>query len=645
MSSFSYTPISGERGEIRLLIIQPGTGDETVECHLQKAVLSEDPSYEALSYTWGSAKNTHLITLNGFPRDVTDNLGLALRSLRQPEKPRTMWIDALCINQADLDEKSEQLPKMWDIYTSATRLVAWLGPARQAPPAQVKTGESIWAQICDFWRKLFGYLFPSRGHDGEAAIEAIQDVVLKLKDVFYEELNHVSPGLLLGLGVNVNLIDWPCIWDFLNRSYWRRVWVVQELASRRAPWIWHEGDTSIIMCGSKSILKTDLERFMVILFAILAWGYREFQKDDGSLIEPLKSSLTLGHTAALRMWQIYFGNSDLEGLLCLTRMLQATVPHDRLYGMLGLVPDEQKYLIVPDYSKPIKSVYADICKGLILHTKSLDCILYNRISYNGERPSWTSDAGPRFPDGVLWEKGEAKFDAATKIPLSIGPTDIPHCLSVKGIRVGVLDVVIGPCNQEMPPEVQRELKEHLHRIGPDLKLPIALDFDCFMSEVVAFRETLSIDDREVLWRTLTMDHVIATVDDKTTPAPQSFEEEFQILMEIRELPADFEPNLRPKDRLDTYHQRSDFRRAVVVNGGNRCFFRTACGKMGLGPYSSRKGHEVAALFGGERFCVLRPVSAGFEVVGDAYVHGGMHGEFLSAVLDGDDSALEEFILY
>jgi hypothetical protein len=51
MSSFSYSPISAERGEIRLLIIQPGSGDAPLERRLEQAALSEKPSYEALSYT------------------------------------------------------------------------------------------------------------------------------------------------------------------------------------------------------------------------------------------------------------------------------------------------------------------------------------------------------------------------------------------------------------------------------------------------------------------------------------------------------------------------------------------------------------------------------------------------------------------
>ncbi|KAF4996500.1 hypothetical protein FDECE_12416 [Fusarium decemcellulare] len=226
MACFSYSPISAERAEIRLLVIEPGAWEEPLECRLQQAVLSEKPPYEALSYTWGDASDKRPITLNGYSWQVTANLECALRSLRQQDKPRTTWIDALCINQEDLEEKAEQVPKMWDIYTSATNVVAWLGPA---------------------------------GDDGDAAMEAIQDIATKLEAMLDDLDPNIGPDNLLRAGIDVSQIDWSSIWSFLNRPYWRRIWVIQELAScTKRGVVAEDGDKGTIMCGSKSMPKAEL---------------------------------------------------------------------------------------------------------------------------------------------------------------------------------------------------------------------------------------------------------------------------------------------------------------------------------------------------------------------------------------------------
>ena len=69
------------------------------------------------------------MSLNGVLYHITKNLECALRYLRHKESPRVLWVDAVCINQNDEDEKSEQVSKMREIYGGATKVYAWLGEA------------------------------------------------------------------------------------------------------------------------------------------------------------------------------------------------------------------------------------------------------------------------------------------------------------------------------------------------------------------------------------------------------------------------------------------------------------------------------------------------------------------------------------
>ncbi|KAK3942808.1 heterokaryon incompatibility, partial [Diplogelasinospora grovesii] len=83
--------------------------------------------YEALSYTWGDPRVTEPVLLNGQEYHATTNLRCALEYLRLPDRKRTLWVDALCINQADNDERCREVQRMGDIYSKAERLTVWLG--------------------------------------------------------------------------------------------------------------------------------------------------------------------------------------------------------------------------------------------------------------------------------------------------------------------------------------------------------------------------------------------------------------------------------------------------------------------------------------------------------------------------------------
>ncbi|RTE78327.1 hypothetical protein BHE90_007203 [Fusarium euwallaceae] len=96
--------------QIRMLHLEPGWGSTPISCTIHLISLTSDPppKYEALSYTWGDPKVTREIIVNGYLVNVTFNLYSALYRLRQPEEMRILWVDALCINQTDVDERGQQ---------------------------------------------------------------------------------------------------------------------------------------------------------------------------------------------------------------------------------------------------------------------------------------------------------------------------------------------------------------------------------------------------------------------------------------------------------------------------------------------------------------------------------------------------------
>lgn len=117
---------------IRLLTILPGREDDTIRCRLKVVGLSTFRKYEALSYTWGAARYEHLIEVNSRPFYITENLWRALADLRYATRPRTIWVDAICINQFDFRERIAQIREMGNIFRLAERVVIWLGPGNDA---------------------------------------------------------------------------------------------------------------------------------------------------------------------------------------------------------------------------------------------------------------------------------------------------------------------------------------------------------------------------------------------------------------------------------------------------------------------------------------------------------------------------------
>lgn len=96
-----YRKLDVEKRQIRLVSILPGSWSDDVACELTIVSLDDNPSYEALSYTWGDPSDTVPILLQGLESPVTKPLHLALRRLRHVGEARRMWVDALCINQSD----------------------------------------------------------------------------------------------------------------------------------------------------------------------------------------------------------------------------------------------------------------------------------------------------------------------------------------------------------------------------------------------------------------------------------------------------------------------------------------------------------------------------------------------------------------
>ncbi|PVH77045.1 HET-domain-containing protein, partial [Cadophora sp. DSE1049] len=203
-----YTSLLGPN-DIRLICLQPGDTEGLV-CDLKHASLSDSPSYEALSYTWGLDdpvldKQFFSITLSDTKFSVAANLYSALKRLRQKE-PRILWVDAICINQDDLLERAQQVRIMSKIYSSASRVLIWLG---EEEPADNLAFDNLRG-----WNERL------------KSPEVASNLSAYLWRVDLTELD--SPA-------------WTGLGSVLSRRWFRRIWVIQEAAM---------AEKAMVICGS-----------------------------------------------------------------------------------------------------------------------------------------------------------------------------------------------------------------------------------------------------------------------------------------------------------------------------------------------------------------------------------------------------------
>jgi Heterokaryon incompatibility protein (HET) len=126
MDPYTYTHL-GQPTSFRLLKVLPGEFAKPLRCSLVECALDSKVQYEALSYTWGDPRDRGSITCDGREILATKPCLDAIQHLRLRLQPRLLWIDAVCINQESLPERSQQVKLMGKIYHQAAKVLVWLG--------------------------------------------------------------------------------------------------------------------------------------------------------------------------------------------------------------------------------------------------------------------------------------------------------------------------------------------------------------------------------------------------------------------------------------------------------------------------------------------------------------------------------------
>jgi hypothetical protein len=694
-----YRPLDKTRDEIRVLVLLPDeTGDDEginrLRCRLEHSPVSE-ASFSALSYVWGPQEENRgplkvhypssgadlrgppLGTVEGkdeadmYHTTIGSNLSWALIHIRKPNQEVRLWIDAVCINQADDIEKSWQVGLMARIYAHANGTLVWLGPnhrddmqslgkaAGVIEAAQQLGSHQIAADLLARygWAKMGLWL--SKGRNW---LPHLTDPGEELEDGL-ELVMAFGHAVLRGLVQEQSLVPFYESLEALARRPWfTRAWVLQEYAlANSVKWI---------------IGQLQVDGDMLYIAVMLAWGFWDscvlddrdvntMRLDLAQWLPPLDQRMAmyfLQLAVAQRnelpslMMQLYLGNSGLQA--------EATDLRDKVFALLALVPDTMG--LEPNYQFSTEHVYTLTASRFILSGHATFLSVPRSSSSLLRLPSWVTDwsAVPRYPARWLGfsAAGDTKPEPIFPLPLDLSQADFTFQADPNS---PVLGVSLAPTIEEFAQRVLarrvglRGLRlDSVAQLGPvaddhfNLEredLDARREIEKIHDELTAFRasqpDTAVRSDTEIRffsrffhllrsWLFDILGHLCeddneawsATLDLVLHGGHTAMNEDgrHQLLRSRIWSAGDL---FDPKNWFLDAAQCTKFLSDIVQLADGCRVFRAAGGSVGYAPVGAQTGDAVVILFGVPTPLVVRPVdSECFAIVGPAYMHSFMNGE-------------------
>lgn len=450
LPKYTYQPLPTATS-IRLIEVRPKSssilGSKTVRLSLITVPLRKAPIFDALSYTWGnpmskfSRKNDEayeskkeFVEIDGRRLEVGLNLVDALHMLQtvnlkaaKQSQAKYIWIDAICINQEDNDEKAAQVSIMGDIYKEATNVIVWIGAQDEFTDDAMTTIRRI------------------------AKIDPQRYAEVQPSDFFQQQV------VLFRLGVwrSLSYTHWLGLTVFLNRPWFSRIWIVQEVILSR---------NAIVVCGSE-VFQWDLLARTLSFLAATTWHtyistatmktFPEVMAKPGAYRKLLEQEESVGigmsavYLTTTRTGILQSGNLALfRYLIQVHRCCHATNPRDKIYALLSLSRRDRPPFtthgqeIVPSYHLTPKELYTRIARIMLLSygdLRFLPQVEDPEWRVLDGLPSWVPDYTVVLAPDPLEVRGDCKWNACGNLKWTPdeGALSSP-LLRVSGILVDTL---------------------------------------------------------------------------------------------------------------------------------------------------------------------------------------------------------------
>jgi hypothetical protein len=587
--------------------------------------------FAALSYVWGNQSKSHSILVNGQETLVTVNLEQALRNFHDGGEfgnGLLLWVDALCINQGDLIERSSQVQRMRMIYGSSWSVVAWLGMESNRSSSALQLVRDLAAV-------------------GEAGCAAQIENQLR------------QDPQLLGNGC------WLALQELMERPYWHRLWVIQEMImGETATWI---------RCGNVLMNWTTFCAGIAVLQEHM-WLIKDIclceDITTAKAYKPMAWSTTSLHLIYQDLF-LHDGSSRSFGrLLDMANSSESSDPRDKVYALTALMSPLLQPRLKPDYSLPISHVYTATARAFIETFDNLEPLRDGNPWGPTHSPSWAADwlwegrvrwsrlEYPLFGPEYLFPREKSTnshnepycADGGVKRDDTFSPNSL--LLSCTGV---IVDAITGLSARGKG--YFAFSKESI--VKPASWISIYGDYDATAKALV---RTLVADRVHMGERATSSRHsaILRLPSTFGTARPQfatrgwnwlSNQENYYFRWELfRKANRDFPLGDHLLDSFFTDQippGATEFEFAEVYacfdrSSQRRRFMTTQNGYIGWAPDNiyatdreqTRSGDLIAVVFGCSKPIIIRPCGVYYQVLGEAYVHGLMDGETIQGLNEG-----------
>ncbi|KAH7085019.1 heterokaryon incompatibility protein-domain-containing protein [Paraphoma chrysanthemicola] len=654
----TYQSISD--GCIRLLYLHPGKDDEIVRTNLAVVGLDSRPSYEAISYAWGSSFKLAPMVLNEIHCLRSFTLVECLTNLRSEHDIRILWVDALCINQADVKERNSQVALMGQIYLSASKTIIWLGEDKCMQHEVMMNSNQFSTEAPVHRSSAFNLLkqLAINDHirfDKQTAVHAI--VLARVCELGWWSRAWVVQETLLSKSAHLMLGSATLPWEVVSRAASNYV-------------------THVTACCRPNSTRTAQRDFSDILMTTHGLNTLVSNKITAQMADAVEVILSFQRVPTGT-------RNELLANLWMYRDRLAKVPHDKIYATLGLLRSNN-ITIEPDYGMS----FADLCRQVVLEDIRASG---NLQALKGIRRRIDSKRMKDFPHEVSWCTNWESLDYWAEDRYRVLTELNKHVYAASGLHVARVRAVDDPLGKRHFLHTHGRIFDRITHTS-DL-LPFERDSigtkwpRQFANLLRTLRRAKPKDmDRSTyvaggslfsaFWRTLVADCIIPAQesqdpfhnfggnhDDTYEPLirrakPSDFMafllwwltgDEYYLLKSVRfghKRPWQLSkkaPNPAKSQKIPAVH---DIHVSVARATSGRRMFTTRKGYIGLGPELTKQGDEVAILLGGSTPFVLE--KSGIKVLhedvyyllGDCYVHGCMDGK----LVENEDTETWPFLI-
>ncbi|KAH7324782.1 heterokaryon incompatibility protein-domain-containing protein [Stachybotrys elegans] len=672
--------------DIRILELQPGQGDDTIVCRLKPQPLvsparfrSTEP-YEAVSYVWGDPSLIHRIEIQAYsssglsgddtteasrPFSVTGSVYKLLRHLRNPEKPRRLWIDQICIRQEDREEKMRQIRRMAEIYSGAFSVIIWLGDGKDRSPDEIKfvhtsidlyshlqktTPESAGVQSDQpntVTRNIDDSFLPMELESiGNSAVSEWEDYVRS-----HARGSPTSLDELLAAGMAL-------FEQFLQGQRWfSRAWTFQECVMSRDAQVVYGSDSRnwkllVQACQYIAAHATSDRRFAIsrslqvgrlVDDIVLRGAYHQDASD--LLIQLQGPSHPLWEEQQKRSerngFERLMGKTRLKALLPLLRPTEATEPVDKVFALTGFAHDDGSNIIFPNHPQEVGLLYLSVVKYWInsprtstavrttgradkytywdeipspLYVQEPDMSFLSHIRYDHDNrhfmPTWVPDWSLPLEVVPLSECHNFRASGDWVEPAIINDAGFIPDLRIPGIHVMTIAKI------SASPQAYEEHTEILGAPGTHYPLTSMTYLDAYLQ----------------LMRPVDISNVSAPPSSQD--ANGGFWRHRRGGTEVTKLHNNHSPNKAHYTHEDIKNalnkepsQQEDHAAQIRCLAEGRSLVTTDAGFIGLAPRLTAPGDQVHVLPGAATPIILRETGMGsFILIGECYIFGIMHGE-------------------